>query len=393
MSTLAKELKVRGITLVDPLVAAAAKAKKAGVAFDDCGEDSDFEFEEEVEKSTPKTKKATPSRKKAFKSPSLKSPSLKSPPLKSPPLKSPPLRSPAFNQVTPRMSSKKASYSVDDLTSDFSAQIIQGFLDEGLSSMEYGGHVEFGAGISVPYLIGGWGEQVVDPLDDWSHITKKYTIIRLIPTQGFSLKSLELKWVDAQTLKLIIPWPTWFSQISNQVGLQEGEEKGRVFDSSHKAMESMRNNKKAKVEDPNAPRERKRIVDNGCFQFERPMKTGKTDIETAMIRIPITDKDIDKTKGEALPEGGFVRVLQMILTEETPDAEDSGDSPIRFNATSRTAKLGKLIQMFFACDSMFDLLESHIAFLMRLPVCDIILYYISISHFYSFLILYIYIHI
>jgi hypothetical protein len=101
------------------------------------------------------------------------------------------------------------------------------------------------------------------------------------------------------------------------------------------------------VEDPNAPRERKRIVDNGCFQFERPMKTAKTDIETAMIRIPITDKDIDKTKGEALPEGDFVRVLQMILTEETPDVEDCGDSPIRFNETSRTANLGKLIQMFF----------------------------------------------
>jgi hypothetical protein len=72
------------------------------------------------------------------------------------------------------MSSKKA-YGVDDLISNFSAQIIQGFLDEGLSSMQYGGHVEFGVGISIPYLIGGWREQVVDPLDDWSHITKKYT--------------------------------------------------------------------------------------------------------------------------------------------------------------------------------------------------------------------------
>jgi hypothetical protein len=42
------------------------------------------------------------------------------------------------------------------------------------------------------------------------------------------------------------------------------------------------------VENPNAERKLKRIVDNGCFQFERPMKTGKKDIETVMIRIPIT---------------------------------------------------------------------------------------------------------
>jgi hypothetical protein len=114
------------------------------------------------------------------------------------------------------------------------------------------------------------------------------------------------------------------------------------------------------VEDPSARRERKRIVDNGCFQFERPMKTGKIDIETAMIRIPITDKDIDKTKGEALPEGGFVRVLHMILTEETPDVEDCGDSPIRFNETSRTANLGKLVNTyFFVCVTVCLICYSH----------------------------------
>jgi hypothetical protein len=232
-------------------------------------------------------------------------------------------------------------YSVDDLTSDFSAQIIQGFVEEGLSSLQYGGHVHFGDGISVPYLIGGWGEQVRDPNDEWTRITKKYTIIRLIPTQGFSLKSLELKWIDAQTLKLVIPWPSWFTKISNQVGFQEGEDEGRIFDSDHKAMESMQNNKQAKVENPNVPNSMKRIVDSGCFQFERPMKTGKKDIETAMIRIPITDTDIDALKGESLPEGGFVRVLQMILTEETPKEEDKESSPIKFNPTSRDAKLGK----------------------------------------------------
>ena len=57
MSTLASELKARGITLVDPLVAEALKAKKAGVTFDDRKEDFCFEREEEEENSTPKKKK------------------------------------------------------------------------------------------------------------------------------------------------------------------------------------------------------------------------------------------------------------------------------------------------------------------------------------------------
>jgi hypothetical protein len=69
-------------------------------------------------------------------------------------------------------SAKMPDYGINELTSDFSAQIIQGFVEDGLSSLQYGGHVNFGDGISVPYLIGGWGEQVVDPNDDWSQITK-----------------------------------------------------------------------------------------------------------------------------------------------------------------------------------------------------------------------------
>ena len=334
MSSLALELKARGIKLVDPLEAAALKAKKAGVTFDDCKEDFDFDIaaEEEESSSTPKKKKATPSKQ-------VLSPSATRTPIKKAAF--PPLKSPVFNQVTPKMSSKKAAYSVDDLTTDFSASIIQGFQKEGLSTLQYGGHVDFGDGLSVPYLIGGWGEQVVDPNDEWSSITQKFTIIRLIPSQAFSLKSLELKWIDPQTLKLVVPWPSWFGKISNHVGFQEGEAKSRVFHAGHPALSSMQNNKQARVENPNVENKLKRIVDNGCFQFERPMKTGKKDTETAMIRIPITDKDINKLKGEALPEGEKVRVLQIILTEETPKKDDSKESPIRFNTSIRDGKLGK----------------------------------------------------
>jgi hypothetical protein len=93
---------------------------------------------------------------------------------------------PAFasaSKSAAKSAAKMPEYGVDDLTTDFSAQIIQGFVEEGLSSLQYGGQANFGNGISVPYLIGGWGEQVRDPNDEWTRITKKYTIIRLIPTQ------------------------------------------------------------------------------------------------------------------------------------------------------------------------------------------------------------------
>jgi hypothetical protein len=337
MSTLASELKARGITLVDPLVAEALKAKKAGVTFDNHQEDFCFEREEEEENSTPKKKKATPSKTARTPTPRKKA-ALKSPLIKSPPLKSP------FKQVTPIMSSRSKSYGVDDLCQDFSTQIIQGFVNEGMSSLQYGGQVDFGDGMSCPYLIGGWSETVTKPGDEWSHITMKYSIIRIIPSASFSYKSLELKWLDDQTLKLTCPWPSWFSKVSNHVGMQHGQVANRLFHQGHPAMTSMQNNKQSKVEDPNATNKLKRIVDTGCFRFERPMKMGKNDIETAMIRIPIEAKDINVEKGEALPEGGHVRVLQMILTEETP-AEDTNDSPIRVTDT-RDAKLGKIVYLF-----------------------------------------------
>jgi hypothetical protein len=331
MATLAKELAARGITIVDPLAAEALKAKKAGVNFNNCEEDFCFDNEEEKADSTPQKKKATP-KKPPFSA--ARSP-------QKAPFKSPPIKSPAFKKITPKMSSKK-TYDVDELCKDFSTQIKQGFVDEGMSSLQYGGQVDFGDGLSCPYLIGGWSEQL--PKDEWSHITMKYTIIRVIPTASFSYKSLELKWLDDQTLKLTCPWPSWFSKVSTHVGMQHGQVANRLFHQGHPAMTSMQNNKQSKVEDPNATNKLKRIVDTGCFRFERPMKMGKNDIETAMIRIPIEAKDINVERGEALPEGGHVRVLQMILTEETP-AEDTTDSPIRVTDT-RDAKLGKIVYLF-----------------------------------------------
>jgi hypothetical protein len=246
------------------------------------------------------------------------------------------------SKANPTPAPKMSAYGVDDLCQDFSTQIIQGFVNEGMSSLQYGGQVDFGDGMSCPYLIGGWSEQL--PKDEWSNVTMKYTIIRVIPTASFSYKSLELKWLDDQTLKLTCPWPSWFSKVSNHVGMQHGQVANRLFHQGHPAMTSMQNNKQSKVEDPNATNKLKRIVDTGCFRFERPMKMGKNDIETAMIRIPIEAKDINVERGEALPEGGHVRVLQMILTEETP-AEDTTDSPIRVTDT-RDAKLGKIVYLF-----------------------------------------------
>jgi hypothetical protein len=72
---------------------------------------------------------------------------------------------------------KMSEYSVDDLTCEFSGQVIQGYVEQGLSSLQYGGHVNFGNGISVPFLVGGWKEQMDGPNDDFNQIKRKYTII------------------------------------------------------------------------------------------------------------------------------------------------------------------------------------------------------------------------
>ena len=96
------------------------------------------------------------------------------------------------------------------------------------------------------------------------------------------------------------------------------------------------------MENPNVENRLKGIVDYGSFQFERPMQTGKKDIRTAMFRISITDKDINASKGESLPERGYyVCVLQKIFSEETPKEEDGSESPIRLIGTGGDGKLGK----------------------------------------------------
>jgi hypothetical protein len=50
MSTLAQELESRGIRIVDPLEAAVANAKRAGIAFDKLVEEFDYEEAEHPKK-------------------------------------------------------------------------------------------------------------------------------------------------------------------------------------------------------------------------------------------------------------------------------------------------------------------------------------------------------
>ena len=56
----------------------------------------------------------------------------------------------------------------------------------------------------------------------------------------------------------------------------------------------MINNENLKVEDQSA--KSKRVVCGGLFQFQRPTKMD--DIISEVITIPITEADIDRTKGE-----------------------------------------------------------------------------------------------
>ena len=87
--------------------------------------------------------------------------------------------------------------------------------------------------------------------------------------------------------------PTCFVKVANHVGLEDGEDNEFIFQRNHAAMESMINNRNLKIEDHSA--KRKRIVCEGLFSFNRPMKMD--DIISEVITIPITEADIDRNKG------------------------------------------------------------------------------------------------
>ena len=119
--------------------------------------------------------------------------------------------------------------------------------------------------------------------------------MRLVPPSGFSIGMIELACVDKvikKQLMLLFPWPTCLVKVANHVQLQDGEDSQFVFQRTYAAMESMINNRNLKVEDHSA--KSKRIVCGGLFQFQRP------------IKIPITEADIDKTKGEEVPPEGVL---------------------------------------------------------------------------------------
>ena len=217
------------------------------------------------------------------------------------------------------------------------AALLQKYKDEGLAPTQWGGHVEF-TSLQGPWLIGGWKRQEDDPDNEFLQIEHKYTIVRLVPPSGFSIGMIELLCVDKEIkkkLKLLIPWPTCFVKVANHVGLQDGEQGEFVFHRNHSAMESMINNQNLKVEDHSE--KPKRIVCGGLFQFQRPMKMDA--IISEVITIPITDADIDKSKGEEVPPGGVLKVLQLIIEEE-PETEETEKTAMKVTK-QREGKLGK----------------------------------------------------
>ena len=70
-------------------------------------------------------------------------------------------------------------------------------------------------------------------------------------------------------------------------------------------MESMIRNKNLKVEDCSA--KLKRIVCGGLFHFQRSIKIKDTISE--VITVPITNADIDKSKGEEVPPRAVLKAL------------------------------------------------------------------------------------
>ena len=145
--------------------------------------------------------------------------------------------------------------------------------------------------------------------------------------------------VDKETkklLKLLIPWPTCFVKVTNHVGFQDDEKGEFVFERNHPAMESMINNRNLKVEDHSA--KSKCIVYGGFFHFQHKIKMD--DIISEVITIPITEADIDKSKGEEVPPGGLHKVLQLIIKEEP--AKDTAKTTMKVTKEQK-GKLGKYL--------------------------------------------------
>ena len=96
----------------------------------------------------------------------------------------------------------------------------------------------------------------------------------------------------------------------------------------------MINNQNLKVEDHNA--KSKGIVCGVFFHYQCPMKLD--DVISEAITIPITDTDIDKSKGAEVPPGAVLKVLQLIIEEEPAKETTKTTTKV---TTQRGGRLGK----------------------------------------------------
>jgi hypothetical protein len=336
MATLAKELAARGKRLVDPLQAAAAKAKKTGLTFDDCEENFCFDREEEKEGSTtsPKKKAAIHTSGK-FSSPSGNFSSQSARPVsrqeylksldssKKTALKSPPLT----QQVTPRM---------DRLTQ--AANHL---------SLEDGSHVEI-VGSAYATIIGTWDDQNVDEDDtdssgsDDEFEDEVFTMIRMIMPNGITEKLLTPEWLDDQTLQLTIRWPTWFRKVSKHVALQKSETNAKFkFGKNHKVFRTMRRYvRNLYKRDPSTGLKvsPKVIEDTILFKFNSSMDTTADAIQVKVVKIAIGKDDIDAAAGEEIPTGGKVSVLQVIVSAKINEKNEVAK---KIKVSGEEANLGK----------------------------------------------------
>ena len=115
--------------------------------------------------------------------------------------------------------------------------------------------------ISIPILRGTW-EKKMRKMEGFlkTAYMKEFSLIRVLPHSGISLKRVELQWLNPTTLQIGVLWPRFMSDIMRQVALQTTTSTHK-FNEDHDVIDSMYADIGTKVN--KADEKKKRVVDYG----------------------------------------------------------------------------------------------------------------------------------
>ena len=76
------------------------------------------------------------------------------------------------------------------------------------------------AGAGFPILVGSWEKS--DNISPFEVKTGHFCLIRMLPHSTITEKMVDLSWQDDYKLHIILRWPSFFFNISDQVMIQDG---------------------------------------------------------------------------------------------------------------------------------------------------------------------------